>query len=189
RAACEHLKARETGPADELDRERALDVIDRYSTAYRERVVEIAPLVNQMARHVPARRSRKLHVGLFGYARELSGVTLPRAIGFTCALHSLGLPPEIIAFDALNADDLAYVMHVYPSLGSKLADAMLYTDPNGPLMTSSLRCALESAGFGASADERYLEIVRRIRSDLERGETAQTGDLVVRAALIRRFLG
>jgi phosphoenolpyruvate carboxylase len=189
RAACEHLKARETGPADELDRERALDVIDRYSTAYRERVVEIAPLVNQMARHVPGRRSRKLHVGLFGYARELGGVSLPRAIGFTCALHSLGLPPELIAFDALTADDLAFVLEVYPSFASKLADAMLYTDPDGPLMTAPLRGALESAGFGASADERYLEIVRRIRFDLERGETAHTGDLVVRAALMRRFLG
>jgi hypothetical protein len=66
---------------------------------------------------------------------------------------------------------------------------MAYTDPDGPLMTGSLLGALETAGFGASAEEGYLEIVRRIRSDLERGETAQTGDLVLRAALIRRFLG
>jgi len=189
RAACEHLKTRETGPADELDRERALDLIDRYSAAYQERVVEIAPLVNRMARHVPSRRSRKLHVGLFGYARELGGVTLPRAIGFTCALHSLGLPPELIAFDALTADDLAFVLEVYPSFASKLADAMAYTDPDGPLMTTPLRSALATAGFEASAEEGYLEIVRRIRSDLERGDTAHTDDLVVRAALIRRFLG
>jgi hypothetical protein len=56
-------------------------------------------------------------------------------------------------------------------------------------MTPSLRNALTAAGFGASAEEGYLEIVRRIRSDLESGETARTDDLVVRAALIRRFLG
>ena len=39
----------------------------------------LAPLVNKMAKFIPKRRDRKLHTGLFGYARSLDGVTLPRA--------------------------------------------------------------------------------------------------------------
>jgi phosphoenolpyruvate carboxylase len=189
RAACEHLKAREIAPARAIDVERALDIIDRYSAAYRARIVELAPHINQMAKRVPPRRARKLHVGLFGYARELGGVTLPRAISFTCSLYSLGLPPELIAFDVLTAEDLAFIHEVYPSFEVKLAEALRYADPDGPLMTPSLREALEHAGFGFDPDPEHLELVRRMRDATERGETANVGDLLLRAAVIRRFLG
>ncbi|MDP2400990.1 MAG: phosphoenolpyruvate carboxylase, partial [Actinomycetota bacterium] len=115
RAACQHLKTRAIGPAAPVDVEHALEVMDRYSTAYRQHIVELAPQINRMAKYVPARRARKLHIGLFGYARELGGVSLPRAISFTCSLYSLGLPPELIAFDALTEDDLTFVLETYPS--------------------------------------------------------------------------
>ena len=189
RAACEHLKARVIGPAKPIDVERALSIIERYSEAYRQRIVELASHINRMAKYVPARRARKLHVGLFGYARELGGVTLPRAISFTCSLYSLGLPPELIAFDALSEDDLAFVLDAYPSFRAKIDDAVRYADFQGPLMTDSLRSALAAAGFEGTGGEEHLAIVRRIRADLERGELAQIGDLVLRGALLRRFLG
>jgi phosphoenolpyruvate carboxylase len=189
RAACEHLRSREIGPARPIDEERALSIIDRYSKAYRERIVQLAPHINRMAKHVPARRARKLHVGLFGYARELGGVTLPRAISFTCSLYSLGLPPELIAFDSLTGDDLAFIHEIYPSFEVKLAEALRYADPDGPLMTAELHASLERAGFGFEPDGGHLEIVRRMREADERGETSNLGDLVLRAALMRRFLG
>jgi phosphoenolpyruvate carboxylase len=59
-------------------------------------VEDLAPLVNSLASYVPQRRARKLHIGLFGYSRNVAGVVLPRAIPFTAALYSLGIPPEII---------------------------------------------------------------------------------------------
>jgi phosphoenolpyruvate carboxylase len=116
-------------------------------------------------------------------------VTLPRAISFTCSLYSLGLPPELIAFDALSEDDLAFVLDAYPSFRAKIDDAVRYADFQGPLMTDSLRSALAAAGFEGTGGEEHLAIVRRIRADLERGELAQIGDLVLRGALLRRFLG
>ncbi len=189
RAACKHLRARAIGPADSINVERALSIIERYSRAYRGTVTELAPHINRIAKHIPARRARKLHVGLFGYARELDGVTLPRAISFTCALYSLGLPPELIAFDALDRDDLQFVCESYPSFRVKVEDALRFTDFDGPLMTDRLRAALRDSDFEIPADEEHLSLIRRIRHDDALGNLAHIGDYVLRAALVRRFLG
>lgn len=189
RAACDHLKGRVTDRAAPVDVERALSVIDRHSDAYRRRVVELAPHINRTAKYVPSRRSRKLHIGLFGYARELGGVTLPRAISFTCSLYSLGLPPELIAFDSLTESDLAYVHEAYPSFKAKMGEALCFTDFDGPLMTDSLRASLDRAGYDYSPNAEHLDIVRKIRCALDEGETARLSDLVSRAAMLRHFLG
>jgi phosphoenolpyruvate carboxylase len=70
-----------------------------------------------------------------------------------------------------------------------VSEALRYTDMEGPLMTDSLRQALARAGFDYAPHTGHLEIVRRIRQALENSETAQVGDLLLRAALLRRFLG
>jgi phosphoenolpyruvate carboxylase len=189
RAACGHLRGREIKRASPIVSERAVSIIESYSEAYRGRIVELAPHINRMAKHVPKRRARKLHIGLFGYARELGEVTLPRAISFTCALYSLGLPPELIGFDGLSGDDLDFVMSAYPSFCAKVRDALRFADIDGPLMTTSLREALRRAGFEYAPDREHLSIVRLIRTEMERGDSAQVGDLVLRAALVRRFIG
>lgn len=72
-------------------------LIGIFKKHYRDTIIKIAPLILEMSRHIPRRRERRLHTGLFGYSREMTkGVHLPRAITFTASLYSLGLPPEII---------------------------------------------------------------------------------------------
>ena len=44
-----------------------------------------------------------MHIGLFGYSREIGSVRLPRAINFTAALYSVGIPPEILGLSSLSS--------------------------------------------------------------------------------------
>lgn len=189
RRATEFLKGQPVGQAQRVDRERALSLIERYSRAYRKRVVELAPTVNAYARYVPERRARKLHIGLFGYARNVDGVKLPRAISFTCSLYSAGLPPELLAFEALKSEDLEFLRSTYPSFDRKITDALCYCDPDGALMTYDLRVAIRRAGYDWTPDAEHVAITRRLAAVLGGSNDASARDLVVRAAAIRRFLG
>jgi len=189
RAAIAYLEKRPIGRAAPIDGERAALVMERHSNAYRRHVVELAPMVNQLASFVPKRRARKLHIGLFGYAREMQGVHLPRAISFTCALYSAGLPPELIALDALDVSDLEYVREAHPSFDAKVCDALRFADLDAPLLPESLVKAVRAGGYDWEPDSEHLDIVRRISAARDAGNDSLVADLVLQAAMVRRFLG
>lgn len=88
-----------------VDEKRLLKIISKSETIYKQTVEQIAPFINTLSTSIPQRRERFLHVGLFGYSRGEGKVRLPRAIGFTACLYSLGIPPELIA----TGRTLAYV--------------------------------------------------------------------------------
>jgi len=63
---------------------------------FQQTIESVASLINCIAAKLPNHRERVQHTGLFGYSRGVGEVKLPRAIKFTGALYSVGIPPEFI---------------------------------------------------------------------------------------------
>jgi phosphoenolpyruvate carboxylase len=104
----------------ETDEERILlKVLHKCRKCYESAVETLAPLVNSLSPYVPQRRARKLHIGLFGYSRNVAGVSLPRAITYATVLYSMGVPPEFIgikAIEDLNDEEWAALQKHYVNL-------------------------------------------------------------------------
>ena len=79
---------------EEFNKLREINEI--FKNAYCPVIEKAAGMINEMAAQVPKRRSRMQHIGLFGYNRGVGKTTLPRAINFTAAWYSMGVPPEFI---------------------------------------------------------------------------------------------
>ena len=160
---------------------------------YQAQVQGLVKVIRAVSGHVPRRRERKLHVGLFGYGRSLGGVggvTLPRAIGFTASLYSIGVPPELLGLASLSGDDLAFVREVYPSLDGDLRAALRFANE---------RHVKELLG------ETYAGLLGRFTDELDRvhegltsaiwassnheSASAHVGHYIEEAAQLRRFLG
>jgi phosphoenolpyruvate carboxylase len=186
------LRAHERSAPVAIDQSRAVELLDRLVARYQSEVQELAPLVNTVARAVPRRRLRKMHVGLFGYNRESAGVSLPRAIPFCASLYSLGLPPEVIGLAAVTDADWSWLRAAVPSVEADLIDAARYLDRSAlaglpSLVRESVHRALALIDV-PNTDTEHAEIARGVRRVTESGGTAMT-ELIVRAAALRHFLG
>ena len=175
-----------------VNEDRAREIIDKTTAEYQDRVRDLLEVISTVAGHVPRRRERKLHVGLFGYGRSLGGfggATLPRAIGFAASLYSIGVPPELLGLAALDEDDLKFVRETCPSLDEDLRAALRFANE---------RHVMELLGEG------YMRIVARFTDELDRVHEGLTGavwaginadapvhiqNYVQEAAHLRRFLG
>ena len=180
---------REPRPVDE---KRAEAIIDKVTAAYQERVVQLTSVISAASAHVPRRRERKMHVGLFGYGRSLDGVggaTLPRAIGFAASLYSIGVPPDLLGLTVLDEDDWAFVRETYPSVDEDLRAALYFANERHVrelLGEDSMRIV---SRFTDEVDRIHEGLTSAIWAAIRGNADVQITHYVEQAAKLRRYLG
>jgi len=167
-------------------------VIEKTSKEYQEIVEKIADLINLVAKYVPRRRMRKLHVGLFGYARTLGKVTLPRAIGFCAACYSIGLPPEIFGLSTLTPEEIRELKGIYRNLEIDFSTALRYFNTRAlDFLPEEVRKKLlvslkliNSLDIKTSVDLDHKDVTTRVLKAVKNDQFSLISDLIVEGGLL-----
>ncbi len=183
-------------------------LIPCFEKNYRETIEKIAPLINKVAAFLPRRRERVQHIGLFGYSRGVGKVKLPRAIGFTAALYSIGVPPELIGTgrgleNAKKMGQLDIVKKYYKYISEDLDQAGRYLNIDNlnklskkstgwkPIL-DDIRAIETTLGIKlgpVTKDEiKHKTLTDQIYDKLESDDGSLT-DLITQAAILRKSLG
>ncbi|MFZ5764215.1 MAG: phosphoenolpyruvate carboxylase [Thermodesulfobacteriota bacterium] len=189
-SAINTLRNSTLAPRREIDEERCLQIVDKVSTNYREVITHLAPLINHVATFVPRRRMRKLHVGLFGYARNVGATSLPRVISFCAACYSIGLPPEILGLKTLTQEDLRCMedMHVNFLFDTQVGMSF-FNEEVLTILPDEVQKNIRLDWGAYEINEQHRAITSRIiRAIRDQDNTAMQRDLI-EAARIRRFIG
>jgi phosphoenolpyruvate carboxylase len=172
-----------------MEEERCIEIVERYAEEYQNQVLELAPLINKIAKFVPKRRKRKLHIGLFGYCRTVGEHCLPRAIGFTASLCSMGLPPALLGLNALTQKDYDFILTQYINFEEDLRDALRFYNPDQPFVPKSITSKLKELGIDCELDEEHKTITDYIIDSLKHNKTEDLSVQVLMAANQRKYLG
>jgi phosphoenolpyruvate carboxylase len=176
------------------DEEAVLEVVEKISATFARQVKQLAPLINKVAKYIPSRRKRRLHVGLFGYARSIAGIRLPRAISFCASLYSIGLPPELLGLADLSPADLKLIVRNYPNFYEDIGDAVMFLDPLyaqavPSRVASDIKRTLKLLKLQIQPSEIHQALVRAIRKHLSEGSAQVLTELITQAARERKALG
>jgi phosphoenolpyruvate carboxylase len=189
-AAINKLKNSKVARRTVIDEGKCLDIIERVSAEYRKNIETLAPLINHVAGFVPRRRMRKLHVGLFGYARNIGKTSLPRVISFCAACYSIGLPPEIIGLQVLTADDLRCMEDMHVNFLFDMQTAMSYFNEDVlTILPKEIKSSLRLDWGSYEVNQEHKKITSRIIDAVRYQNNGSLQRDLVEAAHIRKFLG
>lgn len=189
-SAVNKLKSSEMMRGYDIDEGRCIEIIDKVSTEYRRIIEHLAPIINHIAGFVPKRRMRKLHVGLFGYARSVGKVTLPRVISFCAACYSIGLPPEIIGLKVLTDYDIQCMKDMHVNFMFDIKTAMSYFNEDVySILPDEVRKSLKLDWGSYKTNIDHKAVTSRIIDAIKSKNSTNIQGMLVEAAHIRKFLG
>ncbi len=196
REAIEKINSRNKKKAPIVDEATLKKILEKTSESYRKQIESIALLINTFSKHIPQRRKRKLHVGLYGYSRALKGsVSLPRAINFCARLYSLGIPPELIGLDVLTRKDISDMEECYKNFEYDMKSSLKYMNKDNlhlfPLtFQKHIETVLENLEFSEEiVDSKHKKITSIIAKDYSDKNFISLEENIVRAGTLRGFLG
>lgn len=189
-AAIKKLKSTEVMRGYDIDEGRCLEIIDKVSAEYRRVIEHLAPLINPIAGFVPRRRMRKLHVGLFGYARSIGRTSLPRVISFCAACYSIGLPPEILGLNVLTKDDIRCMKGMHVNFPFDMQTAMSFFNEDVlAILPAEVKASLKLDWGHCEINGEHKAITSRIIKAVKDKDSANLQGMLVEAAHVRKFLG
>jgi len=164
----EKLPNGELNLIENTEEEILIRILEKFKLKYQMIVEDLAPLITSVVPHIPKRRARKLHIGLFGYSRNIGGIALPRAITFAASLYSLGLPPEFIGLEALNyltEEEQNVLKRHYVNLKTDLnAVAGYWSWQNFNMLMEEYKVVAKRAGM---AEEQLKSALSKLLIDLQ----------------------
>ena len=193
KSGIEKLKGINTSKSLDVDKESAISLINKIKTEYQKQLQVLADIINAIAVHVPQRRKRHLHVGLFGYSRSTeNGVQLPRAIRFCASLYSIGIPPELLGLGQLTEKEWDVVRTLYKHVDTDLKDAAKYVNVDviskmPKVVSDGIKNVFNQ--IDTPVDEEHTKFTSMIYSDLNAGRIQHLKDKIEYAAWLRKFLG
>jgi phosphoenolpyruvate carboxylase len=182
----------------EVEEEAVLQsILSKCRTKYESVVEDLAPLINKIAEYVPPRRARRLHIGLFGYSRNVKGVNLPRAITFASTFYSLGIPPEFIgcrALEDLSEGEWDVLQKFYTGLKNDLRSVGSYISWQNVNMLMELLDTVEAImkiklGPATLKHRKHENYVNNFLISFLENSEEEAKKFLVESAKLRRCLG
>ncbi|CAK8054871.1 phosphoenolpyruvate carboxylase [Eupransor demetentiae] len=199
------LQKNDFKPISSEDQDVLYDIAQQTAAEYHDTLDPLIVDMQPVFKAFPKRRDRRQHIGLIGYSRDVDGFDLPRAITFTGALYSMGVPPEVIGtgrvLKKLTPDQFKTLEKHYPNIRADFAqvlkfyspaamEVLLAANPAWKAVQDDVKALEElfnlQAGPSNADEERHAELA----ADLNRiGDTETRALLIERMAKLRRFLG
>ncbi|MCL5435537.1 MAG: phosphoenolpyruvate carboxylase [Patescibacteria group bacterium] len=188
------------------DRHTAVGLVKKFSATYQVTLKKLLPDLPEFFAAVPRRRERHLHIGLLAYKRAAGKLSLPRAITFTAAFYSLGVPPEFLGFGRtlakLSPPELAVLFKYYRNLKFDLDRAGRYLNRGNLLELSRKNRGWRQVAQDISELERILKMKFGPRTEreklhvhlssnllIERRRPHEVARLIAETGKLRRSLG
>ena len=191
--AVENIKDTQRRPPLTIDIDFANKIITKVEHDYQQSISLLADNINLLSHYIPERRRRKLHVGLFGYARKnANDIQLPRAIKFCAALYSLGLPPDILGLSTITPTELDTIRLFYPTIDQDMADALQYLNKNNlSFFPQEIQTKVHLAAklFQYTPNDEHNYQSAALLTHLKHHNIPKIQESILTAARIRKFLG
>lgn len=185
---------------------RLIGTCELAASLYQQTLAGIIPDMQPFFTAVPRRRDRRQHIGLLAYSRTMGEQTLPRAITFTAAFYSIGVPPELIgtgrALRQLNAADLDIVRQEYRAIAQDFTALGHYLNRDNLATLAAGNSDWEGVQQDITALEEILGIHfepqtadeqahHKLTSEILHAKSDHNGlgELISQTALLRKSLG